>query len=121
MLLSEPAAVSTDDYEQYTPLSSVYLSLNGRHAAANASKYAARCELFIQNEHKILFSNEQPLDSGHKCSELGHNLSHMSQTEFQQIIMWSDEFPGELKQKTNDINQLIEILSFKIQPRGKID
>lgn len=111
---------SSIDFDQYSSLSNVYLSLNGRYLAANSSKFAAKCELFIQNEHPLLSSNKSPLDYTHKCSELRHNLSHLAQTEFHQIIMWSDELKRDdnFNLKTNDINQLIQILSFKIQPSG---
>ena len=117
-MLQNDLTSSTEDIDHYLSLSSIYLSLNARYLAANSSKYAARCELFIQNEHQLLFSNKLPLQNAtHKCSELKHKLSHLAQTEFHQIIMWSDELMNEnLNLKTNDINQLIQILSLKIQP-----
>ena len=96
----------------YASNSEVYLSLNGRYFAANSLKYASKCELFIQNEYNELFPNKKR----DHCLELFKKYSYFSQTEFQQIIMWSDDESFDSLKKTNDINQLIEILSLKIQP-----
>ena len=105
--------------EDFTELNSVLT--NSRYFASNANKYAQKCELFIQNEHNQLFkilTNKNNNDSSHNCLNLARNLSYISQTEFQQIVMWSEEVVDEIdmNKKFNDINQLIQILSFKIQP-----
>ena len=65
-----------------------------------------------QNEYKELFPNKKR----YHCLELFKKYSYFAQTEFQQIIMWSDDESFDSLKKTNDINQLIEILSLKIQP-----
>ena len=108
-----PIAILFNDniIEDLTELN--YVLINSRYFASNANKYAQKCELFIQNEHNKLFK----VQSNPNCLNLARNLSYISQTEFHQIIMWGEEVNEIDNNKNfNDINQLIQILSFKIQP-----
>ena len=92
------------DTRFYLPLSDVYLSTNGRYITQNAANYSSRCELFTQAEYSSIFGrsrlsgefNRRKLSSSSSMkpptTNLPLKLFALSQIEFEQIILWSNDF-----------------------------
>ena len=112
-----------NDFKFYSNSIELHLTLNARFYARNASKYAMRCEMFSQNEYSKIFPQQQQK----QCHlNLANKLVYLSQTEFHQTVLWSSEFKATNKSLSplahfddciNQINELLNILSLKIQPQ----
>lgn len=121
-----PTSATCNDLKFYMNSIELYLTLNARFYAKNSTKYAMRCETFLQNEYSKLFPTQQQ-----QCHlNLANKLIYLSQTEFHQIVLWSCEFKELQQTKSllssssplahfdtgiNQINELLGILSLKIQ------
>ena len=116
-----------NDYKSYLSLAEHYLSLNARYYLKNSTKYALRCEMFIQNEYGNIFPDLQNPALNKICHlNLSRKFVYLSQTEFHQIVLWSSEYKikntksstlANLSSRINQIDEVLSILSFKIQPQ----
>ena len=117
------------DYKAYANLTELYFSLNARFYLKNSTRYALRCESFMQSEYANVFVHllqQPPLKKNQPCHlNLSSKLVYLSQTEFHQIVLWSSEFSKEanvssplahLNARIVQIDELLSILSLKIQP-----
>lgn len=114
---TESTNESCSEYKHFLKSIELYLSLNARYYLNNSTKYAYRCELFIQNEY-------ENITKSFKCNlNLTNKLTYLAQTEFHQIILWgcSNELDNNnnnkltLNDRINHINEILRILSLKIQ------
>ena len=121
---NDSTSPTCNDFKFYMNSIELYLTLNARFYAKNSTKYAMRCETFLQNEYSKLFPPQQQ-----QCHlNLANKLIFLSQTEFHQIVLWSCEFKETQTKSSlssplahfdtgiNQINELLGILSLKIQP-----
>ena len=116
------------DYKSYMNLADIYLSLNARFYMQNATKYALRSEMFSQNEYNSIFVQAMAGSSSKQCHlGLFSKLVYLSQTEFNQIVLWSAEFSltnanttafVSLNTRISQIDEVLSILSLKIQPQN---
>ena len=116
------------DYKSYMNLADIYLSLNARFYMQNATKYALRSEMFSQNEYNSIFVQATAGSSSKQCHlGLFSKLVYLSQTEFHQIVLWSAEFSltnanttafVSLNARISQIDEVLSILSLKIQPQN---
>jgi len=119
-----------NDFNSYTNSTELYLTVNARYFAKNSTKYAMRCELFLQNEYAKLFVQRAAAAVAERAAchlNLANKLVYLSQTEFHQIVLWSCEFRttsdtgaplAHFDAKINQINELLCLLSLKIQPQN---
>lgn len=107
------------DLKKYDRSNEIFLTVNARYLCQNSNKYACRCEAFIQNEHDLLFPKTDK-----KCvRSLMATYSHLTQTEFHEILMWGRSLFNtmtqsgvcHLSERIVEIDALIKILSNKIE------
>lgn len=119
-----------DDFNVFKSKTDLYLAQNARYFINNSNAYSLRSESFLRTYYSPLFTfkfKHLKLDEMTNLQKNLLKLTFLTQTEFQQILLWSHNFSNYLacddstafiniiNQRINDVNTILSILSLKIE------
>lgn len=93
--------MNNQEYKNILNLIDPYLSVNGVYFSRESTKYSLRNDSFMQKEYSQIIN-------------LNKKLFYLSQIEFEHILLWSCNSLKDLYQRINQIDQILDLLSFKI-------
>lgn len=114
-----------NEYNFYMNLIDRYLAMNALYFSREANKYSVRSDEFIRSEYDSIFFKEN--DSNLENIQMFRKVFHLSEIQFQHIILWSCNFKinensiDSLVERLNQITEILNLLSFKIQSKSILD
>lgn len=89
-----------DEFNNYINFMDSYLSTNSRYFSQNAIKYSINNESFLEKEYECLFPVRNT-KSKNCILNLREKLFSLTQIEFEQIILWSNDFDKNINKNFN--------------------
>ncbi len=107
------------DYNNYKWKTDTYLTQNSKYYLQHSNEYNKRYNNFLGTDFECLYDL--------RAHESLKKLHFSTQTEFQQILLWSNDFktytncdsnqttPYDINLRCNDFNKILDVLLTKIQ------